>query len=203
MPPTTVNQVTIEKTPSYFVTNSVPNRIYNMSRTVKLILVIRDPVTRAISDYTQAAAKRRESRTFEQMAFLDNSTGPVATSWGAIRIGLYAKHLEKWIQYFPISQFHFVHGERLIDDPAAEMALIEDFLGVRRVVTEKYFYFNATKGFPCLRKAEGNGSPHCLGKTKGRVHPVVDEKVLQRLRHFYRPFNEKFYRMTGVNFGWS
>lgn len=203
MPETTENQVTIEKTPSYFVTSSVPSRVYNMSRTVKLILVVRNPVTRAISDYTQSATKRRERRTFEQMAFLDNTTaGPVATSWGAIRIGLYAKHLEKWLQYFPISQFHFVHGERLVDSPAGQMALLEGFLGVRRFVTEKHFYFNATKGFPCLRKSGGNAAPRCLGKTKGRVHPVVDEKVLQRLRHFYRPFNEKFYSMTGINFGW-
>lgn len=202
MPPTTEDQMPIEKTPSYFVTKSAPARVYNMSRSARLILVFRDPVTRAISDYTQVATKRRDLRSFAEMAFLDNGTGPVATSWGAIKIGLYAKHLERWLRYFPLRQLHFVSGERLIEDPATEMARLQDFLGLGRYVGQRHFYFDAAKGFPCLRKSERTGSPHCLGKTKGRLHPTIDEKVLERLRNFYRPFNEKLYKMTGMNFGW-
>ncbi|EEB13015.1 heparan sulfate sulfotransferase, putative [Pediculus humanus corporis] len=87
-------------------------------------------------------------------------------------------------------------------DPAAEMARVQDFLGLKKVITEKYFYFNVTKGFPCLMKSEGHSTPHCLGKTKGRNHPSIEPFAIQRLRNFYRPFNEKFYRMTGINFGW-
>lgn len=40
----------------------------------RLLVVVRDPVTRAISDYTQAASKRKEMKTFEQLAFLNRST---------------------------------------------------------------------------------------------------------------------------------
>lgn len=203
MPPTIDGQITIEKTPSYFVTKGVPQRVYNMSKDVLLIVVVRDPVTRAVSDYTQALAKRTDVKSFEEMAFLDNSTRLVDTSWGAIRIGVYAKHLERWLQYFPLHQMHFVSGEKLISDPAGEMAKVQDFLGLKRVISDKHFYYNATKGFPCLKKPEGSGNPHCLGKTKGRSHPDIDESVLQRLRDFFRPFNHKFYQMSGINFGWS
>lgn len=202
MPATNEHQMTIEKTPSYFVTKTSPSRVYNMSRETKLIVVVRDPVTRAISDYTQVASKRTDLRSFEQMAFLDNATGPVATSWGAIKIGLYAKHVDRWLHFFPLNQIHFISGEQLINDPAGELASLQDFLGIRRYINERHFYFNATKGFPCLIKSDRVGIPHCLGKTKGRTHPVIDEKVLQRLRNFYAPFNEKFYRLTGINFGW-
>ena len=202
MPPTIEGQITIEKTPSYFVTRGVPGRIFNMSRSAKLIVVVRDPVTRAISDYTQTSSKRPDVKPFEQMAFLNNSTGLVDTSWGAIRIGVYAKHLERWLKYFPLTQIHFVSGERLISNPAGELAKVQDFLGLKRVITDKHFYFNTTKGFPCLKKAEGSGNPHCLGKTKGRPHPKVDPKVLKRLQDFFRPFNAKFYQMTNTDFGW-
>ena len=202
MPPTIDGQLTLEKTPSYFVTKGVPTRIYNMSHNTKLLVVVRDPVTRAISDYTQTATKRPDVKPFEQMAFLDNSTGLVDTSWGAIRIGVYAKHLERWLKYFPLTKMHFVNGEKLISDPASEMAKVQDFLGLKPVITEKYFYFNTTKGFPCLKKGEGSSNPHCLGKTKGRPHPDIDPKVLQRLRDFFRPFNAKFYQMTGIDMGW-
>lgn len=55
MPPTLEGQVTMEKTPSYFVTREVPQRVHQMNPNTKLLIVVRDPVTRAISDYTQAA----------------------------------------------------------------------------------------------------------------------------------------------------
>ncbi|NXI35891.1 HS3SB sulfotransferase, partial [Galbula dea] len=203
MPRTLEGQITMEKTPSYFVTKEAPRRIYNMSRDTKLIVVVRNPVTRAISDYTQTLSKNPAIPSFQALAFKNLSTGLIDTSWSAVRIGIYAKHLDNWLQYFPLSKFLFVSGERLVSDPAGEMGRVQDFLGLKRVVTNKHFYFNETKGFPCLKKPEGGSNPRCLGKSKGRPHPKIDLRVVQRLREFYRPFNMKFYQMTGQDFGWD
>ncbi|XP_060796291.1 heparan sulfate glucosamine 3-O-sulfotransferase 3B1-like [Neoarius graeffei] len=203
MPKTLEGQITMEKTPSYFVTREAPARICSMSRSTKLIVVVRDPVTRAISDYTQTLSKKPDIPSFESLTFKNRTTGLIDTSWSAIQIGIYAKHLDNWLQFFPMHQILFVSGERLISDPAGELGRVQDFLGLKRIITDKHFYFNQTKGFPCLKKAEGSSKPHCLGKTKGRTHPNIDPEVVQRLRDFYRPFNMKFYQMTGHNFGWD
>ncbi|XP_056406234.1 heparan sulfate glucosamine 3-O-sulfotransferase 3A1-like [Hyla sarda] len=203
MPRTLDSQITMEKTPSYFVTKEAPARISAMSKDAKLIVVVRDPVTRVISDYTQTLSKRPDIPTFESLTFKNRTMGLIDISWSAIQIGIYAKHLENWLQYFPMSQILFVSGERLITDPAGELGRVQDFLGLKRIITDKHFYFNKTKGFPCLKKAEGSSKPHCLGKTKGRTHPNIDPEVVQRLREFYRPFNMKFYQMTGHDFGWD
>ncbi|XP_066432736.1 heparan sulfate glucosamine 3-O-sulfotransferase 6 [Eleutherodactylus coqui] len=203
MPRTLEGQITMEKTPSYFVTPEAPGRIYNMSKDTKLIVVVRNPVTRAISDYTQTLSKTPSLPTFQALAFKNTSLGTIDTTWSAIRIGIYAKHLENWLQYFPLSKFLFVSGERLVSDPAGEMGRVQDFLGLKRVITDKHFYFNKTKGFPCLKKPEGSGKPRCLGKSKGRPHPNIDKTLLLRLQEFYRPYNMKFYQMTGHNFGWD
>lgn len=203
MPRTLDGQITMEKTPSYFVTREAPARISAMSKDTKLIVVVRDPVTRAISDYTQTLSKRPDIPTFESLTFKNRTTGLIDTSWSAIQIGIYAKHLEHWLRHFPLGQMLFVSGERLISDPAGELGRVQDFLGLKRIITDKHFYFNKTKGFPCLKKAEGSSKPHCLGKTKGRTHPEIDRQVVQRLREFYRPFNLKFYQMTGHDFGWD
>ncbi|KAF7265797.1 hypothetical protein GWI33_020872 [Rhynchophorus ferrugineus] len=185
MPPTLEGQLTIEKTPSYFITKEAPRRVQMMNPSMKLLVVVRDPVTRAISDYTQAISKKPDMKPFESLVCINGTVGSIVdTSWGPIKLGLYH------------------NGERLILDPAIELKRVQDFLGLKKVVTEKHFYFNTTKGFPCLFKSEGQGAPHCLGKTKGRNHPYVDPLVLQRLRNFYRPFNVRFYQMTGINFGW-
>ncbi|XP_060549022.1 LOW QUALITY PROTEIN: heparan sulfate glucosamine 3-O-sulfotransferase 4-like [Pantherophis guttatus] len=203
MPRTLEGQLTMEKTPSYFVTGEAAGRIHAMAKDTKLIVVVRDPVTRAISDYTQTLSKKPEIPTFEVLAFKNRTLGLIDASWSALRIGLYALHLESWLQYFPLAQMHFVSGERLISDPAGELAKVQAFLGLRRVVTEKYFHFNQTKGFPCLKKPEESGAPRCLGKSKGRTHPVIDRDVIQRLRKFYKPFNVMFYQMTGQDFQWE
>ncbi|XP_054730153.1 heparan sulfate glucosamine 3-O-sulfotransferase 6 isoform X2 [Anastrepha obliqua] len=202
MPYTIEGQITMEKTPSYFVTKEVPQRVHQMNAATKLLIVVRDPVTRAISDYTQAASKKSDMKRFEDLAFVNGSFAVVDTAWGPVKIGVYSRYLEKWLKYFPLSQLLFISGERLIMDPAYEIGRVQDFLGLKRVVTEKHFYFNATKGFPCLFKSEARSTPHCLGKTKGRNHPHIEEAAIERLREFYRPFNNKFYQMTGINFAW-
>lgn len=53
MPYSFRGQITIEKSPSYFVTPEVPERVRAMNASIKLMMIVRDPVTRAISDYTQ------------------------------------------------------------------------------------------------------------------------------------------------------
>ncbi|XP_014235130.1 heparan sulfate glucosamine 3-O-sulfotransferase 6 [Trichogramma pretiosum] len=201
MPLTLQGQITMEKTPSYFVTAEAPRRVQHMNPGAKLVVVVRDPVTRAISDYTQVKSKRSDMPRFEDMAFV-NGSRVVDTTWAPLRIGVYAKHLERWLNYFPLSQLLFVSGERLIADPALEITRVQDFLGIKRLVSERHFYFNSTKGFPCVFRSEEHTTPHCLGKNKGRNHPFIDPSAIQRLRDFYRPFNRRFYQLTGIDFGW-
>ncbi|XP_066868673.1 heparan sulfate glucosamine 3-O-sulfotransferase 2 isoform X1 [Kogia breviceps] len=203
MPRTLESQITLEKTPSYFVTQEAPRRIFNMSRDTKLIVVVRNPVTRAISDYTQTLSKKPDIPTFEGLSFRNRTLGLVDVSWNAIRIGMYALHLESWLRYFPLAQIHFVSGERLITDPAGEMGRVQDFLGIKRLITDKHFYFNKTKGFPCLKKTESSLLPRCLGKSKGRTHVQIDPEVIDQLREFYRPYNIKFYETVGQDFRWE
>ncbi|XP_054615364.1 heparan sulfate glucosamine 3-O-sulfotransferase 2 [Dunckerocampus dactyliophorus] len=203
MPRTLDSQITLEKTPSYFVTREAPRRISSMSHQTKLIVVVRNPVTRAISDYTQTLSKKPDIPTFEELAFKNRSQGLVDTSWNAIRIGMYSLHLENWLRYFHLSQMHFVSGERLITDPASEMGRVQDFLGLKRIISDKHFYFNRTKGFPCLKKPESSGQPRCLGKSKGRTHVQIDREVIEQLQEFYRPFNVKFFETVGQDFKWD
>ena len=75
MPRALDGQIVMEKTPRYFVTVETPARVHAMSDEVKLIVVVRDPVTRAISDYTQIISKTPHIPAFENLAFRNRSTG--------------------------------------------------------------------------------------------------------------------------------
>ena len=60
MPYSIDGQVTSEKSPAYFVTEAAIARIHAMNSSIKLIVIVRDPVTRLISDYAQLAANKRD-----------------------------------------------------------------------------------------------------------------------------------------------
>lgn len=137
--------------------------------------------------------------------FLNDDLQTVDVSRSAIRIGFYAKHLKKWLRYFPKKQMLFVSGENLASEPYEEMKRVEKFLDLPSVIKPEYFRFNATKGFPCIRKKRSNNSNYyrCLGKTKGRTHVYVENRAIDQLRSFYKPFNEQFFAMVGRDFGWN
>lgn len=67
-------------------------------------------------------------KSFECLAFVkDTGFSVVDTTWGPVRIGVYARHLSKWLKHFPLERMLFVSGERLIADPALEMARVQVF----------------------------------------------------------------------------
>lgn len=47
MPFSYPQQITIEKSPAYFITEEVPERIYKMNSSIKLLIIVREPTTRA------------------------------------------------------------------------------------------------------------------------------------------------------------
>jgi len=134
---------------------------------------------------------------------LDNKTGLVDTSWSAIRFGVYTTHLERWLRFFPLKQIHFISGEKLMTDPAGEIDRVQDFLGLKRIITIKHFYFNKTRGYACLKKHERRGKPRCIGPSTPRPVPTVEPRLIQRLADFYRPFNRRLYDITGRDFRWG
>lgn len=105
MPYSFPGQVTIEKTPAYFITDLVPHRIHAMNSSIKLILIVRDPVTRLISDYAQLAenkAKRdRIVASFEKMVIQSN--GMVNIAYKPVRTSLYSIYYSKWLQVSSLS----------------------------------------------------------------------------------------------------
>jgi hypothetical protein len=201
MPPTGPSEMSLEKSPSYFVTPSVPKRVHAMDRNVKLLLIVRDPLTRLVSDYTQILTNHKEKglvyKPFKTLAF--NPDGSVNMGYDALTRSLYVNFMQMWLEYFPLNQIHVVNGEKLIKKPWHEIRKVEMFLGLKPEITRQNFFFNSTKGFHCIQR---NDEEHCLAKSKGRSHPNISSSVVHKLRTFFRPYNYKFYNLVGQDFGW-
>ena len=110
---------------SYFNTESVPERVRRMDPRVLLLLVVRDPVTRLISDYTQIMHNHVERglapKSFEELVFLNNATQEVNTRYDAVGKSMYDVHMRRWLKHFPLEQIHVVNGDRLIRKPWQEL----------------------------------------------------------------------------------
>jgi [heparan sulfate]-glucosamine 3-sulfotransferase 5 len=202
MPFSFPDQITIEKSPAYFITEGVPERIAAMNSSVKLMLIVKNPTRRTISDYTQVhfnkLSRNKSHSSFEELA-IDQVTGEVNTHLKAIRTSVYHRHLERWLNVFSRNQILIVDGDELITNPIPQIKRVEDFLGLENQITKDNFYFNKTKGFYCMKD---NGQDHCLGSGKGRKHPSVDPTVISKLNKFFQPHNEKFFDMVGQRLDW-
>ncbi|XP_013180468.1 PREDICTED: heparan sulfate glucosamine 3-O-sulfotransferase 5 [Papilio xuthus] len=216
MPLSFKGQITIEKSPSYFVTPEVPERVRAMNSSVRLLLIVREPVTRAISDYTQLRSRATPSapahalvaghtphqaldaaKPFEHLAI--SPDGSINVAYRPIAISLYHAYLHRWLEVFPREQILVVNGDQLIEDPVPQLRRIEKFLGLEHKIGRKNFYFNETKGFYCLRN---DTTDKCLRETKGRKHPRVDPAVVTKLRKFFVQHNQRFYDLVGEDLGW-
>lgn len=198
MPPTKPDHITIEKSPSYFVTPHVPERMSMVSRNLKLVLIVRDPVTRLISDYAQLFAKDKRKYKLEEKVF--NATGHVNIAWVPVVCSMYDVHITRWLSYFKRELIHVVDGDKFIKHPFSELSKLETYLGLEPFFQSDMFVFNRTKGFYCWTK---NGEHHvCLGNEKGRPHPLVSQETIFKLKEFYKPHNQQFYAFTGMSWEW-
>ncbi|MBN3304419.1 heparan sulfate (glucosamine) 3-O-sulfotransferase 1-like1 [Amia ocellicauda] len=200
MPFSYAHQITVEKTPGYFTSALAPERIHQMNSSIKLLLILRDPTERVISDYTQVYYNRLEShKPVQVIEDIVIHNGALNTKYKAIQRSLYDVHMENWLKYFSLDQIHIVDGDTLIRDPLPELQKVEKFLNLPPRIMPSNFYFNQTKGFYCIRS---DGRERCLHESKGRPHPVVNSTVLEQLHAYFREHNQNFYRLVNRSFDW-
>ncbi|XP_070570912.1 heparan sulfate glucosamine 3-O-sulfotransferase 1-like [Ptychodera flava] len=208
MPFTTPYQLTLEKTPAYlFRPHDLPKIISRDMPDTKFIISLCDPVRRAVSDYLEYNRKRTSSlevfglhkyiaETFEA-SIMHREVG-LDTLNEIVDLGVYIKHLARWYDYIPRDRIHLVDGGKMSEDPTAELRRIETFLGLQHFFREEHFDFNSERGLHCMNFPRN----HCLPLNKGREHPEVDDKVMQELRDYYRPFDRLLAETVRRNFTW-
>uniref|UniRef100_A0A8C8DLM1 Sulfotransferase n=1 Tax=Oryzias sinensis TaxID=183150 RepID=A0A8C8DLM1_9TELE len=194
-------EITIEKTPGYFTSALAPERIRAMNSSIKLLLILRDPTERVISDYTQVYFNRLENhKPVQAIENLLVRNGALNTRYKAIQRSMYDIHMRNWLQHFSLEQIHIVDGNALIQDPLPELQKVERFLNLPPRIISSNFYFNQTKGFYCIRS---DGRERCLHESKGRPHPTVNSTVLQQLRSYLHEHNRTFFRLVKRTFDWQ
>ena len=173
--------------------------IFSYKPEIKMLLILRDPTDRIISEFTMKKRNHPEkfgNKTLEQILSYGKS-GILKKNDEFIRRSKYCTSMRRWLRYFTLAQIHIIDGEEFQENPVKELVEIEKFLGVNSYFKEDMFIMNEEKGFYCFQDA-------CLPPTKGRKsHEFISEEFKQRLVDYFRPYNEAFFELVGRRFNWK
>ena len=201
MPETYRSTIVMEKSPEYVHHLKTPERIYEMNSTIKLMVLICDPIRRAVSEYVQSMSNHvrdgKEVHPFEYYA-VDPESGELNVDYFTIKRGRYSVYMKPWLGIFKQGQIHIADGDQFRENPLLELKKVESFLGIENYFDESMFTFNKTKGFYCSQIMKNN----CLSADKGRPHPTVDSDVMDLLRTFYEPYNNQLFKMINKIYDW-
>ena len=141
-------EVTGEATPYALFHPRAPGRAKDVAPDARFIVLLRDPVERAISHYHHERALGVESLPFteaieaedirlagEEFRLQNDPTyiGFNHKHFSYLARGNYAEQLVRWLNYFPRNQFLILQSEELYSEPESTMRKVLDFLGLRRI----------------------------------------------------------------------
>ncbi len=113
-----------EVSPSYFCEPLVPSRLKEYAPDARIVVSLRDPVQRAISNH------KHEVR-------IQNFRGPDLSFAAGLRNnpnyayqGRYSLHLKHWLSYFPIEQLHIILLDDIVDDAERTARALYQFLNI-------------------------------------------------------------------------
>jgi hypothetical protein len=187
--------LTGEASPSYLSHYWAPQRLAKRLPRARLIVMMRNPVDRA---YSQFQMSRREGEE-ELDSFIDAveiedrrldperaranrsrhyNSWPIGC-WSYLMRSRYAEQLERWFALLPRDQFHFLTMEEIADNQQQAMDGVHRFLQL-----------------PPHRYDD-------LRPLHTATYDAITPEARAQLTEYFRPHNERLYELLGVDFGWE
>ena len=199
--------ITGEASPGYMVFPQTPERIHRFVPQVKLIVLLRNPVDRAYSQYQMNIAKEttyfadekrhvlREPLLFEDAIAAEDERMKVAMElldrdplssgrWFQMHSyqtrGLYARQIRHWLQWFPREQMLFLESSDFYKNTDQNYARVLEFLGLQPWSLRKY-------------------EAKLAGGCRKKMSPTTRTQLLE----YFKPHNEDLYKLLGQRFDWD
>lgn len=179
--------ITGEATPAYIRVPIAGERLAQVFPQTKLILLLRNPIDRAISHYYMNVREGKEHRSIEAAFFSELefiSTHSEAdwmveqTHFSYLRRWIYLTMIERWMQFFPKEQFLILKSEDFFTDPSSTVNQVFQFLEVAPYTLPAYSTRN-----------EGYYTP-------------ISSSLRSALGDFFQPHNQKLEAFLGQKFDW-
>ena len=188
--------LTGEATPRYIEHPHALNRIKNELPNAKFIVLLRNPIDRAFSHFTQNVENGYEYKTFESAIKSEKErilkryekmeNNETYYSWdydlfAYLDHGIYADKLQKWFNVFPKERFLIIQSEEFLRNPS------------------KIYY--QTLRFLNLNMWEPN--KFTLYKKRSYNENKIDPEFKKYLSDFFKPHNERLFKLLGRHYDWD
>lgn len=190
------NILTGEATPDYIIDPYTPQKMFDLLPKVKLIVILRNPVDRAISHYYQnrEISKKREPLPLrkaiekeperlqlerEKLINDENYRSLGHREYSYLERGVYIEQLQKWMSIFPQEQFLILKSEDFFDNPNSTLQQTFNFLGLpnhQAKIDKKYNQMS---------------------------YQSINPEIRQKLVEYFQPYNQKLEEFLGRKFHWE
>ncbi|MEG4035570.1 tetratricopeptide repeat protein [Microcoleus sp. S36b_A4] len=178
--------LTGEASPSYFDYREAPERLYSLFPESKLIVLLRNPVDRAISQFYRLTGLNWESRALDRVIsdeierLNQNPEYIIGEEPGNyLARGRYIEFIKNWRTFFPTEQLLILKSEDFYADAATTVKPVLEFLDLPGYQLSEYQ--NANPG----------------------SYERVNESVRDRLSDYFRPYNQELEEYLGRQFDWE
>ncbi|MEG5053624.1 MULTISPECIES: tetratricopeptide repeat protein [unclassified Microcoleus] len=178
--------VTGEASPSYFDYREAPERLYTAFPEAKLIVLLRNPVDRAISQFYRLTDLNWEARSLDRVIsdeierLSQNPEYIIGEEPGNyLARGRYIEFIKNWRTFFPQEQLLILKSEDFYAGAATTVKQVLEFLDLPEYQLSEY----------------QNANP-------GSYQPV-NESVRDWLSDYFRPYNQELEEYLGREFDWE
>lgn len=194
-PQRTAQQLSGEASPFYLFHPQSARRIAEVYPQIKIVVILRDPVERAISHYHQQYRRGHEKLTmleafqqepqrinkaWEKLLRDEQTSASKLQQCSYLKRGEYLPQLLRYEAYFPKQQIYLLESRDFFDQPQKNLSQLFQFL-----------------------KIDPDFMPTDLWPRKPGHYSDTDATILNYLRDYFRPHNEALYAHIGIRYDWQ
>lgn len=186
---------TFDCTPQYFVHPLAPERCHDVLPDARLVVMLRDPVARLMSQYSHMRRHGFESLTLAEALAAEATRisedldairrDPAWNPKQFFRFGYlarsrYGEQLDRWLQHYPRTSIHLLDFDEFVRSPDEEWTRLLDFLGLPMWVP-----------------------PDFRNWSSPTPKPRTEEELLRQLRERLAPDTERLLAHSSRTFSWA
>lgn len=189
------NLIAGEATPCYMIYPQVPALVHKHNPDTKIIVLLKNPIERAFSNYKHNVSMKREWYSFEDalkheevrtnLEYIDIFTSRKDaiknySNFSYKRKGIYAEQLGWIFRHFDRNQVLVVQSEELFAKPKETIKTVTDFLGTTPLSLSEY-----------------------PAKHVSTLNMAINPDTRDYLREFYQDHNQSLFKMIGTTYDWN
>lgn len=199
-----------EGSPSYIYYINGLNRIKRLFSNIKLIILLRDPVKRAFSqwNYNQEGSPFliKNPHAKDDRSFREAINDEIRQSFRVTPLhqyvyrSLYAKHLKNVYKIFRHDQILVLDFENLKNNPQKTLTIVTNFLGLDSVYHD--FQKSDIKKEGLLQTKDSDKSRKLKAYNVNQYKQEIDPETEKFLQGYFKPFDKEIIEITGQKFSW-